>query len=190
MVGELAHTGGFVLIVGPSGAGKDTLIGLARAALADVPRVVFPSRVITRPASEAEANDALSPDAFAQARADGAFCLHWRAHGLDYGIPAKALRDAEQGSVVVANVSRAVIALARRGLPHVSVVEITAAQEILAARIAGRQRETVADQQARLTRKAAENWTADVTIANDGDAKSAADLLIFHVRQRLAPQSA
>ena len=42
--------GPLVLVVGPSGAGKDTLIGGAKAALAGRADVCFPRRVITRPA--------------------------------------------------------------------------------------------------------------------------------------------
>jgi ribose 1,5-bisphosphokinase len=46
--------GRLVLVIGPSGAGKDTLIGLAQAACADGNDVVFPQRVVTREASSLE----------------------------------------------------------------------------------------------------------------------------------------
>ncbi len=42
------RNGAFVAVVGPSGAGKDTLIAHAKAALADEPQVDFVRRVITR----------------------------------------------------------------------------------------------------------------------------------------------
>jgi len=42
------RNGAFVAVVGPSGAGKDTLIAHARDALAGEPQVEFVRRVITR----------------------------------------------------------------------------------------------------------------------------------------------
>ncbi len=65
--------GRFIVVVGPSGAGKDTLIGLARAACADDGNVVFPRRVVTREASASEDNEQVSLDAFRQARTRGDF---------------------------------------------------------------------------------------------------------------------
>lgn len=53
------------LVVGPSGAGKDMLIRLARAALACEPRYVFPRRLVTRPPSADEDNDPIDEAAFA-----------------------------------------------------------------------------------------------------------------------------
>ena len=76
-------------IVGPSGAGKDTLINYARNALTDDPRFVFPQRWITRPSDRCGENHrVISLEQFAQMKQDGGFFLDWQAHGLSYGIPA------------------------------------------------------------------------------------------------------
>ncbi len=73
--------GSLILVVGPSGAGKDTLLGLAKAACADDPNIVFPRRVITRAASVSEDNEEVSRDAFRQALARNEYAVHWEAHG-------------------------------------------------------------------------------------------------------------
>ncbi len=59
--------GRLILVVGPSGAGKDTLLGLAKAACADDPNIVFPRRVITRQASASEDNEEVSAGTFQEA---------------------------------------------------------------------------------------------------------------------------
>ena len=80
-----------VLVVGPSGAGKDSLLNAARAAFADDPRIHFVRRVITRPADPGgEDHEPVNEAGFA-ARS---FALSWSAHGLSDGIPAEALTAA------------------------------------------------------------------------------------------------
>jgi len=172
--------GCLVLVVGPSGAGKDTLIRLARAALAGDPRYVFPRRLVTRPPSGDEDNDEIDPAAFDRGCAAGAFTLQWRAHGLGYAIPAQAADHVAGGHVVVCNVSRRIVEEAReRGLP-VSVVEVTAPPEILARRIAARGRPEDGDLAARLAREA--RVRADLTILNTGTPEDAAARLTTHLR--------
>jgi len=158
-----------VLVVGPSGAGKDTLMAGARAALADDARFRFVRRVITRPAEAGgEDHTPIDAEGFARALAAGEFALSWEAHGLRYGIPADIAADLAAGRVVVANVSRTVIAAAAERMP-VTVLEITAPPDVLAARLAGRGRETAADIAARLKREV--TLPAGVTVRrvmNDG----------------------
>ncbi len=155
-----------VLVVGPSGAGKDTLIAGARAALADDARFVFARREITRPADPAgEDHIPLTPAEFAARRR--AYALAWEAHGLGYGIPGEISAGIAAGRIVVANVSRTVVADAARRFP-VLVLEVTASPGVLAARLAARGREDAADQAARLARQIElDGSVASVRILND-----------------------
>ena len=141
-----------VLVVGPSGAGKDSLLDGARAALAADDRFRFVRRAITRPAEAGgEAHEALSDADFLTHQAAGGFALDWQAHGLRYGIPRDIEADLAAGRVVVANVSRAVIETARQRYPT-RVIEITAPTEVLARRLAARGRESATDIAERLAR--------------------------------------
>lgn len=169
--------GRLVAVVGPSGAGKDTVMDGARRRLADAADIVFVRRVITRPAGAGgEDHLAASPDEFAAMKASGAFLLDWDAHGIRYGIPASVADDVAAGKVCVANLSRAAVADARRRLPTV-VVEITAPIPILAERLARRGRETAADIAERLRRAGTVKADADHVIVNDGAPEQAVEAL-------------
>jgi len=148
--------GTLILVVGPSGAGKDTLIEGAREALAGDRRFVFPRRVITRPAEAGgEEHEAMSPVEFAAAETAGAFALSWGAHGLRYGIPSGIDAELARGRHVVVNVSRSILAEARRRYRPLAIVEVTAPVEVLAERLAARGREGAADIAQRLARSGA-----------------------------------
>jgi phosphonate metabolism protein PhnN/1,5-bisphosphokinase (PRPP-forming) len=148
--------GTLILVVGPSGAGKDTLIEGAREALAGDRRFLFPRRVITRPAEAGgEEHEAMSPVEFAAAEAAGAFALSWGAHGLRYGIPAGIDAELARGRHVVVNVSRSILAEARGRYRPLAIVEVTAPVEVLAERLAARGREGAADIAQRLARSGA-----------------------------------
>jgi len=156
-------------VVGPSGAGKDTLMDGARAALAGDARFVFARRVITRPAAAGgEDHQPASAEDFAQMRDQDEFALWWDAHGLSYGIPARVAAEAGQGRVVVANLSRGVLAEAAARFP-LMVLEITAPLDLRAARLAARGRESVEDVARRLSREAPLPEGLDIRrVVNDG----------------------
>lgn len=142
-----------VLVVGPSGAGKDTLLAGARQALAHDTRFRFVRRAITRPAEAGgEDHEPLDDDAFDHRARAGGFALSWAAHGLRYGVPADIADDLGRGRVVVVNVSRGVIAQAAVRHPTM-VVEVTASPAILAARLLARGREDAASIAARVARR-------------------------------------
>lgn len=157
--------GTLFLIVGPSGAGKDTLIRAARERMGS--DFVFPRRTITRPADPADENHlATNVASFEACEQAGDFALSWRAHALAYGIPSTIAADLASGKHVVANVSRDVIGDARERFAPVRVILITAPSDVLAARLAVRSRESERDVTARLTRR--REIQPDVTIVNDG----------------------
>ena len=157
-----------MLVVGPSGAGKDSIIAGAKALLRDETRVVFARRLITRP-DDAGGEDhiAVSPAEFARRRDAGELLLHWEAHGLCYALPRSLAEARRAGGCVVANVSRSIIAEARLNLPPVAVILITAPAGVLATRLAARGRETTADIEHRLRREVPD-VPADFAINNDG----------------------
>lgn len=151
-------------IVGPSGAGKDTLI---RGAMQSRPDLRLVRRVITRP-TEAGGEDfeGVTQETFADRKARGDFVLTWEAHGLSYGIPGNQVTG--PGDVIF-NGSRAALSEAARVFLGLRVILVTAPDIVLAARLAARGRETAEDIRARLTRAAFEMPEGIVfeTVIND-----------------------
>lgn len=171
--------GRFVLVVGPSGGGKDTIIAGAKEACLNNPNVVFPRRVVTRAVSAAEDHDSLDDATFERALNDGAFAFWWRAHGLKYGIPRCVNDDIRANRTVVCNVSRAVVASLRVRYPNVFVVLVTAPPEILATRLASRSRGTDGPLDQRLKRNDAfVELSTDHTINNTGAPNKAVQQLL------------
>jgi ribose 1,5-bisphosphokinase len=159
-------SGALVAVVGPSGAGKDTLLA---ALCAQDDRFVLARRCITRPAEAGgEDHDAVSPAEFADLAAKGAFVMHWQAHGLHYGIPRGVLDRVAAGRMVLFNGSRAALPACRAACPALRVVMITAPQAVLAHRLAARGRESPAQIAARLDRAALRPPPGAAVVVNDG----------------------
>jgi ribose 1,5-bisphosphokinase len=172
--------GRFILVVGPSGAGKDTLLGVAKSACAHDGDIVFARRLVTREASSFEDNLQVSHAAFRQALARDEFLLHWEAHGHCYGLPRAIDEDIRAGRTVVANVSRTVVEATRHVYANVTVVSVTAPPEVLAERLAARARSSDGELADRLGRAVAA--AVDVTISNIGGIEEHARKLIEVIR--------
>lgn len=154
-----------IAVVGPSGAGKDTLI---EGALAANPSLRLARRVITRPSgSGGEDFDGVSEASFTARRDAGEFALHWQAHGLHYGIPKAALTGP---GTVLFNCSRAALTLALAHIPNLRTILVTAPDVLLAARLSQRGREAPQDIAERLARAsfALPAGLPVTTVQNDG----------------------
>ncbi len=162
-------------VVGPSGAGKDTLIAGAAAARPDLHVV---RRVITRP-TEAGGEDfeGVTPSAFAVRKAAGEFAVDWSAHGLRYGIPHSQV---DRPGDLVFNCSRAALTAAQAAFCDLRVILVTAPSATLAERLAARGREDIADIRARLARADFQlpNGIQATTIINDSTAEQGIERLL------------
>jgi len=176
--------GQFFLVVGPSGAGKDTLLRRAQETLQHDPGVVFVRRIVTRPSSAAEDHHSLSPQDFRAAARQGAFALTWSAYGLNYAVPLSVEAEIAAGRDVVCNVSRTVIPDARARYRRAVVVLVTAPEEVLRARLIARGRPSDIDVAGRLSRASwfASTLCPDHVIVNVGSIDSAAAKLAALIR--------
>lgn len=166
-----------IVLVGPSGAGKDTVLRAWLAGLPpdEAPRLV--QRTITRPADAGgEAHAAVDERRFNAMRAAGEFAFSWQAHGLHYGIPWRELQPLAEGRWVVMNGSREHLPQLLAVAPQAHVVEITASPEVRAQRLAQRGREHGPAVQERLSRQA-ELVAPHLTIRNDGALQQAVQQL-------------
>jgi ribose 1,5-bisphosphokinase len=188
MMAEPQKQGCMIVVVGPSGVGKDSVMSWAARFFADDPSVHFVRRMITRPADAgSEDHDSIDPDVFDAMRLEGGFAVSWEAHGLKYGIPAETRDLVQQGGIVVANGSRAALKAFQAAYPNVLVVLITARPDVLAARLIARGRETEAEILDRLSRTTLEVTTdlPVVTIDNSADLATAGERLIAIIQERL-----
>jgi ribose 1,5-bisphosphokinase len=145
--------GRLVLVVGPSGAGKDTLMNALRDSLRGDPSHVFARRLITRTTDGAtEDHDAIGREEFDTVCREGRVALSWEAHGLGYILPESIDADIRSGHTVIANGSRQILDQARRKYASVVILLVTAPIEVLAERLSARGRESREEIRRRLSR--------------------------------------
>ncbi|MFM6992252.1 MAG: phosphonate metabolism protein/1,5-bisphosphokinase (PRPP-forming) PhnN [Rhodoferax sp.] len=155
-----------IYVMGPSGVGKDSLLNWLRShvqTLQPKPALHFARRTITRAAGDAtEDHEAIGQEDFAKLAQEGAFALHWQAHGLHYGVRRTEMSN--RGCWVIVNGSRAYVQEARERCPGMMVLHVSAPENLVRQRLLSRQRETTDEVEARVQR----SQTAAVDLA-DGD---------------------
>jgi ribose 1,5-bisphosphokinase len=145
-----------IYVMGPSGAGKDSVLDWLRAHLPANMPVHWARRTITRPASAGgEAHEATDAEGFELLRRQNAFALAWPANGLHYGIRHTELALLQQGHWVLVNGSRGHLAHALQSHPGLQVVHITADRATLVQRLTQRQRESPEEIEQRVARASA-----------------------------------
>lgn len=177
-----------VYVIGPSGAGKDSVLdGLRRSWPAREP-AHWARRTITRPAQAgSEQHEAVTTDSFEQLRLAQAFAMHWGANGLHYGIRHTEIEPARSGHCVFVNGSRAWLPQLLLHWPQATVVHIGAAHDVLVQRLASRGRESADAIAARLARQVPLKLPeASIRIENNGRLEDTVATLL-NALQKLNP---
>ncbi|MDP9556368.1 UNVERIFIED_ORG: ribose 1,5-bisphosphokinase [Pseudomonas parafulva] len=173
-------------MIGPSGAGKDSLIDAARPQLAAA-RVEIARRVITRsPEAKGEAAVGVDAEQFERMKLQGAFAMHWQANGLQYGIPRQIDEWLAQGRSVLVNGSRGHLAQARIRYPDLLAIRVDVSLDILRQRLQARGRETQAEIDQRLARHVSLSDAADDgvrTVDNSTTLSTAVEALLGVLRE-------
>lgn len=174
--------GSLFYVIGPSGVGKDTLMGIAKEQLAGT-NVVFAQRHITRDKDAGgEAHIAISKDDFIKKTTENFFCLWWQSHDNYYGISNKINLLLNSGFNVVVNGSRGYYKEAKKAYPDIKTVLITAQEATIKERLLQRGRETTEEIEKRIERSKSFNDTFKnenvITVSNDGALKDSSDYFI------------
>jgi ribose 1,5-bisphosphokinase len=183
-----ASAGRLVYVIGPSGAGKDSIIAYARNRLGAAGEGhIFARRHITRPAeSGGEDHIPIAAEDFDRDHVAGRFALCWHGNGLSYGIGAEVDLWLQAGRHVVLNGSRAYLAEASERYPTLLPVLIRIDPAVLRQRLSARGRETPDQIEARI-RRAMELEAVDhpalAVIANNGPLAEAGEAFVAMLRR-------
>jgi ribose 1,5-bisphosphokinase len=179
-----------VYVMGASGSGKDTLLRQVHAMTRAEDRILVAHRYITRPSGADEASLALSDEEFDRRERLGCFALHWRSHGLAYGIGVEIDAWMAAGITVLVNGSRAYLPQACARYPGLCAVEVTVDAQTLKRRLMNRGRENAQAIAERLVRATtAFDMPADcerLRLDNNGAPERAAAELLGIARRRFA----
>ena len=173
------------LVVGNSGAGKDTLIREVQKRFpTNKIAVKVPIRVITRPPSPGtEDFESVDEKTFLKLKNEGAFALDWHIYDMYYGVRKEIIEWSNQGHPVLINVSRNIIEPARKRYPGIKVIFVRVPFEITEKRLQKRGRERGEALNIRLerARKNQDPASADYVVDNSGDLAEASKTMLEYI---------
>jgi ribose 1,5-bisphosphokinase len=144
-----------IYTIGPSGAGKDSVLNWIRLHVPQDNVVRFAQRVIDRAVQPlGEQHEPIEAADFETQRAHNAFAMHWHANGHSYGIRHEQFKSLAPTQWIFVNGSRSYLDTALALFPNMVVLHITAPQPVLAHRLAARNRESAEEIALRLSRAA------------------------------------
>ena len=182
-------SGLWVFVCGPSGAGKDSVLGWAAQELGCRQDIVFARRLVTRAAHLGSDHDEVSLEQFARLMDGDGLAWRWQAHGFHYGIEARYAGLVAAGRVVVVNGSREHVNSLRIS-EQIYVVQINVDAAQLAKRLEKRNRDTPQEVARRLARNARfPSQRADCTIVNQGALADAGRQLIDYLLASVITES-
>lgn len=172
-----------VYVVGPSVAGKDSVLGWVRQHLGHMPTIHWARRTISRPERPGdELHEAVDLGQFQALRDQGSFALDWQANDMYYGVRHSEMTPLEHDDWVIVNGSRSYLDSARARFPGLTVVHVSASPDTLHKRLVARGRETLTSIEARMARNAQLSPTVDFHVLNDGALDSAGRQMLRHLQ--------
>lgn len=145
-----------IYVVGPSGAGKDSVLLWLRQQTPLTAPMYWARRTIDRPrvdAPHAENHFSVVTETFDRMVTAGEFAMQWNANTHRYGIRTDELKRLRDPSwCVIVNGSRAHLPIAATTFPGLTVLHVTASTEVLRQRLLDRGRESEEAINARLMR--------------------------------------
>ena len=171
-----------IYTVGPSGAGKDSLLAWLRLTMPAQFNLHFARRCITRAVqADGEVHESVDVETFRLLRDSNAFVLNWAANGLHYGVRREELLPLQRDQWVIVNGSRAYLAEAQSKFPELRVLHISASKATLRQRLQARGRETPDAIESRIERAVSLSvspQTSFIEICNNGSLDAAGRRLI------------
>jgi ribose 1,5-bisphosphokinase len=173
-----------IYVVGPSGAGKDTLLSWLKSRVRTSSLLHWARRTIDRPPSadsNAEQHESMDSIGFENLLKEGAFAMYWEANSQRYGIRFQEIAPLYQFKWVIVNGSRGYLPKAASQYPGMTILHITADQELLRKRLIDRGRESNQLIEERLRREVpiiSPPGSSLIEIINNGSLESVGSLLL------------